>query len=279
MSFLQPRGRHRAPNKLASSVNSTARVSAAVAVGGGLVASAVFSQSAQAAVAPAQVAVTPAQSSLTVVQFTGRHFAEVVSAPVAAPRIRDAVAAETQLSAIVARTYVAPKPAPAPMTSRSATRPPVAPAGAASTRVGSTQNGGGQGSSTTPVTPPVSTPPVSTPVTNVPAATGGVIAIAERYLGVPYVWGGTTPSGFDCSGFTSYVFRQVGINLPRTAAAQQSALTPVSNPQPGDLVFFGSPAYHVGIYLGNGMEIAAPKPGDHVKIQPIYGTPSGYARP
>lgn len=274
MSFLQPRGRHRAPNKLASSVNSTARVSAAVAVGGGLVASAVFSQSAQAAVAPAQVAVTPAQSSLTLVQFTGRHFAEAVSAPVAAPRIRDAVAAETQLSAIVARTYVAPKPAPAPLTSRSATRPPVAPAGTSSTQVGGTQNGGGQGGSTTPVTPPV-----STPVTNVPAATGGVIAIAERYLGVPYVWGGTTPSGFDCSGFTSYVYRQLGINLPRTAAAQQAALTPVSNPQPGDLVFFGSPAYHVGIYLGNGMEIAAPKPGDHVKIQPIYGTPSGYGRP
>ena len=69
-----------------------------------------------------------------------------------------------------------------------------------------------------------------------------------------YVYGGTTPvPASTAPGFTQYVFRQVGISLPRTAEAQRQATTPVSNPQPGDLVFFGCPAYHVGIYAGNGM--------------------------
>ncbi|WP_235585584.1 C40 family peptidase, partial [Serinicoccus chungangensis] len=72
-----------------------------------------------------------------------------------------------------------------------------------------------------------------------PAPTGGVLGVAAGLVGTPYQWGGSTPAGFDCSGFTSYVFAAVGISLPRTAAAQQAAATPVSNPQPGDLVFYG----------------------------------------
>ena len=81
----------------------------------------------------------------------------------------------------------------------------------------------------------------------------GVLGIAASLAGIYYVYGGTTTAGFDCSGFTQYVFAQVGISLPRTSQAQQAAATPVSNPQPGDLVFFGYPAGHVGIYAGNGM--------------------------
>ncbi len=100
------------------------------------------------------------------------------------------------------------------------------------------------------------------------ASASAVIAQAKKYLGVPYVWGGTTPSGFDCSGFTSYVFRSVGISLPRTSRAQQNVGTQVSvkNVQPGDLVFMGKPAYHVGIYIGGGQYIHAPQTGDVVKI-------------
>ncbi len=100
-------------------------------------------------------------------------------------------------------------------------------------------------------------------------AANKVIAYAKQFLGVPYVWGGTTPSGFDCSGFTSYVFRNsVGISLPRVSRDQQNVglrISP-SQVQPGDLVFRGNPAYHVGIYIGNGQYIHAPQTGDVVKI-------------
>jgi cell wall-associated NlpC family hydrolase len=96
-----------------------------------------------------------------------------------------------------------------------------------------------------------------------------VVSIAMRYLGVPYVWGGTTPAGFDCSGFTSYVFAQVGIDLPRTSSAQRYAGTVVSwaEAQPGDLVW--SPG-HIAIYAGDGMQIEAPVPGKSVRYTSIW---------
>ncbi|WP_050671219.1 C40 family peptidase [Luteipulveratus halotolerans] len=105
--------------------------------------------------------------------------------------------------------------------------------------------------------------------------------IAYRYLGIPYVYGGSTPSqGFDCSGLTSYVFRQVGKDLPRTARAQQAAVRRVSSPQVGDLVFYGYPAHHVGIYVGNGQMIDAPKPGTRVNKRAVYQPEvSSYGRP
>ncbi|MBK3493531.1 C40 family peptidase [Viridibacillus sp. YIM B01967] len=96
----------------------------------------------------------------------------------------------------------------------------------------------------------------------------GVISYAKNFLGVPYVWGGTSPSGFDCSGLMQYVYSSVGISLPRTSSQQQNTGTRVSpnDVQAGDLVFFGSPAYHVGMYIGNGQWLHAPQTGDVVKI-------------
>lgn len=91
---------------------------------------------------------------------------------------------------------------------------------------------------------------------------GEMIRMAMRYRGVPYAFGGTSPYGFDCSGFTQYMFRQVGVQLPRMADAQYYYGRPVSrsNLQPGDLVFFetyeAGPS-HVGIYIGNNQFIAA----------------------
>ena len=112
-----------------------------------------------------------------------------------------------------------------------------------------------------------------------PAPTAsGIVGIAQSFFGVPYVYGGSTPSGFDCSGFTSYVYRQAGISIPRTASAQQAAATRVSNPSPGDLVFFGSPAYHVGIYVSPGRMIDAQRPGTVIGNHSIWTTPSGYGR-
>ncbi|WP_051633465.1 C40 family peptidase [Bacillus sp. UNC41MFS5] len=95
-----------------------------------------------------------------------------------------------------------------------------------------------------------------------------LIAYAKQFLGVKYVWGGTTPNGFDCSGFTSYVFRHIGISLPRVSRDQQDVGTSISpyNVQKGDLVFRGNPAHHVGIYIGGGKYIHAPQTGDVVKI-------------
>ena len=110
-----------------------------------------------------------------------------------------------------------------------------------------------------------------------PSATG-IIGIAQSLFGIPYVYGGSTPSGFDCSGFTSYVYRQAGISIPRTASAQAAASTPVSNPRPGDLVFFGSPIYHVGIYVSPGRMIDAQRPGTVIGNHSIWTTPSMYGR-
>lgn len=105
------------------------------------------------------------------------------------------------------------------------------------------------------------------------ASRSQIIAYAKRFIGVPYVWGGSTPKGFDCSGLTSYVYRNAaGINLPRRAVHQRGAGRFVSKSQalPGDMVNYSS---HVGIYLGNGYMIHAPKPGDRVKIARVYGNP------
>ncbi len=100
----------------------------------------------------------------------------------------------------------------------------------------------------------------------------GVVGIAMQYLGVQYVWGGASPSGFDCSGFVMYVFAQVGISLPHYTVAQYGYPNAVSVPrdqlQPGDLVFFAGLG-HVGIYVGNGQFIHAPHTGDVVRIDSL----------
>lgn len=95
-----------------------------------------------------------------------------------------------------------------------------------------------------------------------------LIEYALTFQGVPYVYGGNGPSSFDCAGFTCYVFAYFGISLPRVASDQQNVGTYVSRDglQPGDLVFFGSPAYHVGIYVGDGQFIEAPHRGLSVRI-------------
>lgn len=265
MSIHGSRGRHRAPSKLSTTFNTTARVSATVAVAGGLVASIAAPQAARATTGVASI--TDASSSHFAAQASR---AQALAHPLTATRAKQqlsAVQAQGQLAApVAAKRYEAPKKIVRPRTSsvsRTATHPEP------------TQPKAQPVQQPTPVTKPA---PVTKPTP--PAATGGIVAIAKRYLGVPYVYGGNTPAGFDCSGFTSYVYAQVGKSIPRTATAQMQASTHVSDPQPGDLVFFGSASYasHMGIYLGNGMMIAAPKPGDVVKVQSVYTTPVAYGR-
>ena len=118
------------------------------------------------------------------------------------------------------------------------------------------------------------------PVASSNSAGSSIVALAKQFLGCPYVYGASGPNAFDCSGFTSYVYRQVGISIPHGATSQYRGGTPVSREdvQPGDLVFIADPAYcagypisHVGIYIGNGQFIhASSNRGEGVTISNIF---------
>ena len=110
-----------------------------------------------------------------------------------------------------------------------------------------------------------------------------VVAAAKKYLGVPYVWGGTDPAkGLGCSGLVQQVYEDLGYDLPRVSYQQAEAGRPVTgglaNAQPGDILAFGSPVHHVGIYIGDNQMIEAPRPGLDVRIGPVYETPSAIRR-
>jgi len=244
-------GRHRDPIRLnpasslsaaiARSARPAAKASAVFAVSGGMVAS--FALPASAATHTAPIA-KPAAAAATVVL------------PTAAPSAAQAPLVSSSFGDIGFSGIAKPKPvAPTPVVatvalsragisaSRSVTRLPVSQAG-----------------------------PVAA------TTSGGVLGIAASLVGIPYLYGGTTPAGFDCSGFTQYIFAQLGINLPRTAEEQRQATTPVSNPRPGDMVFFGVPAYHNGIYAGNGMMYDSPRTGLKTALRAIWSSDVTYGR-
>ena len=117
--------------------------------------------------------------------------------------------------------------------------------------------------------------PAPPPVTGgPPGGASGVVSLAYSLLGIPYVWAGSSPStGFDCSGFTSYVWGQNGYSLPHSAAAQHAMTihVPVPELQPGDLVFYGyGYIHHVALYVGGGQIIHAPGSGRSVRIDSVY---------
>ena len=114
---------------------------------------------------------------------------------------------------------------------------------------------------------------------SVGAAYGVVRPADDTYA---YVWGGNgrQDGGYDCSGLTSAVYRRLGISLPRTAAQQQQVGTGIERGElkVGDLIFYGTPAYHVAIYAGNGWMVSADNTVDGINFEPIYGSPSNYRR-
>jgi cell wall-associated NlpC family hydrolase len=114
-------------------------------------------------------------------------------------------------------------------------------------------------------------------------ATGqGVVDEAKKYLGIPYVWGGTNPkTGLDCSGLTQLVYSKFGVDLPRVSYQQAKAGTAVASmadAKPGDLLAFGKPVHHVAIYIGDGKMVEAPRPGKDVRISDVWETPSAIRR-
>ncbi|HEY2371720.1 MAG TPA: NlpC/P60 family protein [Gaiellaceae bacterium] len=125
---------------------------------------------------------------------------------------------------------------------------------------------------TTTAAPAPAPAPAPEPVPPPPTTHANAASIAARYLGVPYVWGGASPSGFDCSGLVMYVYAQLGVSLPHYTVSQWNATTPIptSALAPGDLVFFDGLG-HVGIYIGNGQFIHAPHTGTVVQIASLVG--------
>ncbi|MBS1848740.1 MAG: C40 family peptidase, partial [Actinobacteria bacterium] len=137
----------------------------------------------------------------------------------------------------------------------------------------------------------VALPPGATAVASpagtivVPATADPRTVVALQFIvaqiGKPYLWGGTGPQAYDCSGLMLRAFQSAGVRtMPRVSQAQQIWATPVAGTdiQPGDLVFFGRPAYHVGVYIGGGLMIDAPYTGAHVRVDHVWSSVSGYGR-
>jgi peptidoglycan DL-endopeptidase CwlO len=239
-----------------SAGETSVKASAVLAASGGLVAA--FALPAQAA--PAHRA---ASTTTTAAAAPGAEVSTPIAAP-AAPALAPAVVAPEAAApvavekvGVVGVTAVAkPKPKPKP-------KPKVTVV---------TQALQSRTSGTSPASRS------TTRYSNPAQSSSGVVNIARGLLGIPYVYGGESPSGFDCSGFTQYVFGKAGVSIPRTASAQQRAATPVSDPRPGDLVFYGSPAWHVGIYTGNGKMIDSPRSGKSTSERAMFSGVSGYGR-
>jgi peptidoglycan DL-endopeptidase CwlO len=225
----------------ASSVNAVARRSAVVAASSGLLIS-VFTAPANAAPAADESKARIGTVDLDAVTAQAR---EALATSPAVTVAADAVLPIEQASVAVTP---APEPEPAP-----APAPAPARAAAASRSV-----------ERAPAPAAVAAPAPA-------ASTSGskAVDIALKYVGVPYVYGGASPSGFDCSGLTQYVYAQLGISLPHQSTAQRDAGTRVSaaEARPGDLIW--TPG-HISIYAGDGMQIEATTPGSTVKHSKIW---------
>jgi cell wall-associated NlpC family hydrolase len=210
----------------------------------------------RSAVEAADTQLTSQQSQVAaeIVQLKAEQAAAERAAAAAAAARRAAAerAAEEQAAALAAEAAQLQAAAPAP-----ALAPAAAGAGAA---------GAGAGATTTPA--------VAVNYTAPPAGSGasGAVAAAESRLGDWYQWGATGPTTFDCSGLVMWAYAQVGISLPHYSGSQYDDTThiPMSDLQPGDLVFFSDPGEHVAMYVGGGDIIEAPHTGAQVHIVPMY---------
>lgn len=269
MSQSTTRAQHRASTRLSAPVSTTARVSAVLAVTGGIAVTSVAPADAAQAVGTLRAPAAPAATALSAHGGIGSGQA----ARVALPRLVWAHDLVEQRDTLTADRASTPARRAGSAKERAAERT------GTTTRVVTqrkrTQSDAGRPSRST------DRPDAGSSTSGRDESTGstsGVLAIAKRYIGTPYRYGGSTPAAFDCSGFTSYVFRQVGIELPRSSRAQQAAVRRVYSPRPGDLVFYGFPAHHVAIYVGDGKIIDSAKPGTTISIHKIWGSNVSYGR-
>lgn len=254
-------GRHRAARKpitpltpisraAARGISGAARRGALVAAGSGLVVS-LLSVPADAAPVSDQGTATAELDTLTEASDASVAKVAAVEAVDTAPAVRVAADSKFTLETGTIKVTPAPEPEPEPE--------PVVEA--------------------EPVVEQVAEPVEEVVEEVAPASASGsaIVDIAMQYLGVPYVWAGSTPAGFDCSGFTSYVYAQVGIELPRTSSEQRYAGTVVSadQAQPGDLIW--TPG-HIAIYAGDGMQVEAPVPGETVRYTSIWQSSPTFIR-
>jgi cell wall-associated NlpC family hydrolase len=199
-------------------------------------------------------------------QARARLAAEQAAQRAAAERQREQAAAAAKAQAAAANAPATTTTAPAATTTAAADPPPPTTTAPAAT------------TTSAPPPPTTTTTPAPTPSGSPGAGHPEAATIALRYLGIPYLWGGASPStGFDCSGLVMYVYAQLGISLPHFAAAQYAMGKPVSRDQlqPGDLVFFDA-LNHVGINIGGGQFVHAPETGDVVKITALSDFGAGY---
>ncbi|WP_432492895.1 C40 family peptidase [Kineococcus auxinigenes] len=281
--------RHRAPvrprtpltdlgDAIGRRAGDAGRAGAVVAAAGGLLVTVAVPAGAAPAAAPAAVGTVSTAVSAELTTAVDSAFGTTAVGVVSAPATAGVV---TTLAAF--STVPTPAPPPPPVVVERSTRSAVdAPVVEAS--VDQAVLDAARAVPAVQAVAPAPAPVVEAPPAPAPAPSLGqqILAVADDYAGVPYVYGGTTPAGFDCSGYTSYVLRQVGISVPRTANAQLGASARISRGEAvaGDLVFFtdGGRAYHVGIYAGDGMMWDAPRSGKPVQLRSVWSDSAVFGR-